>query len=814
MKHANAALCASLVRSVRFRPLLIGVSVVLLTIFALFQDGGRVIEADTNIGDVTNRSTVPATNTPPSFDSVFGLDGYGGPDSPDVLMWTTNLVMPTPRWGSSAGAISGIIYVAGGYNGAHVSTVNAYNRGSNTWANKTNRAFIQTNGAYGVIGGVLYTAGGTNNSVEISNLYAYDPVGDTWTAKAAVPGIARQNAGGAVAGGLFYMMGGLGLSTVRNLNYAYDPVANTWSAALAPMPTSRTALGVASVNGILYAIGGDTGGATATGIVEAYDPVSNTWSTKASMPTPRFDLDVAVVNGLIYAIAGGSNGSTQVATVESYDPVANAWSAQGVMPTARQAHITVTVNSVIYAIGGYNGAGSPLGTNESTAVTTTPTNTPTPTATATNTPTSTATQTFTPTATPTETFTPTATATETFTPTAAATETFTPTATATETFTPTATDTPTNTPTDTPTDTPTATATATDTPTNTPTDTPTDTPTATATDTPTNTPTDTPTATPLPAVITGTVTYGNAIPAATRFVSNVTVTGSGSPTVMAMTDAPGPTAGQYSLSGFGVGSYTVTVTKTGGQNGITSFDAAKIAQHVAGISPLTGNQLSVADVSGNGIVSSFDAANIAKYVVASPPYGITGNWRFSPVSRNYPSVTTTIAGEDYTALLFGEVSGNWTNTGARPIGSGQWQSTVEEGEPEGSIAVNVPQLVTPADTEIIIPVAVQGAADKGIISYEFDLRYDPSVMQPQADPADLAGTVSRGLSVVTNAIEPGLLRVVVYGAMPISNDGVLLNLRFMAVGKVGSVSPLSFERIMFNEGEPRVSTADGQVELF
>ena len=50
--------------------------------------------------------------------------------------------------------------------------------------------------------------------------------------------------------------------------------------------------------------------------------------------------------------------------------------------------------------------------------------------------------------------------------------------------------------------------------------------------------------------------------------------------------------------------------------------------------------------------------------------------------------------------------------------------------------------------------------------------------------------------------------------MPIDSDGVLLNLRFTAVGKAGSASPLTWERIMFNEGDPRVTVTDGQVELF
>ena len=349
-----------------------------------------------------------------------------------------------------------------------------------------------------------------------------------------------------------------------------------------------------------------------------------------------------------------------------------------------------------------------------------------------------------------------------------------------------------------------ATPTATSTPTFTPTSAPTFTPaqTATSTNTPSNTPTNTPTP---PPAITGTVTYGNAIGAPTpRFVSNVLITGAGSPTVMTTTDGIGPTEGQYSLSGFGVDSYTVTASKTTGVNNITSFDAAKIAQHVAGTTLLTGNQLLVADVSNNGSISSFDAAQIANYVVSGLPAGIMATWKFSPVNMTYLAINSNIPGQDYSALLMGEVSGNWTNTGARPEGVDGHQL---------STAVRAPLLVTSADNEVLIPISVQDAENKGIISCEFDLRYDPSVIQPQVSPVDVAGTVSRGLSVATNAEEAGLLKVVMYGAMPIDENGILLNLRFTAVGAPGSVSALTWERIIFNEGDPRVTTTDGQIEI-
>ncbi len=342
-----------------------------------------------------------------------------------------------------------------------------------------------------------------------------------------------------------------------------------------------------------------------------------------------------------------------------------------------------------------------------------------------------------------------------------------------------------------------------------PTDTPTGSPTNSPTNTSTNTPTATPTATPA-GTITGTITYGNAIPAATRFVSHVLMSGTGSVPVSVFTDGVGPTAGQYLLSGFGAGSYTVTPGKTGGVNGaIGSFDAARIAQHSAGPPnpQLTGNQLLVADVSGNGIISSFDAGQVAKFV-AGPPYaspgiGSTGTWKFTPASRSYPSVAPNITGEDYSALLMGDVTGNWANTGARPVGS----------ETALGIAVNAPNMMTIVDSAFIIPVSVQGAVNKGIISYEFDLRYDPWVIQPRAEPIDVAGTLSRGLSAVANAEEPGLLRVVIYGPKPISDDGVLLNLRFTAVGAPGSASPLTWERLLLNEGSPQAFTADGRIEI-
>lgn len=366
---------------------------------------------------------------------------------------------------------------------------------------------------------------------------------------------------------------------------------------------------------------------------------------------------------------------------------------------------------------------------------------------------------------------------------------------------------------------------ATLTPTNTPTPTSTATPSATSTltATATNTSTPTPSSTGTPS-IRGTVTYGNAA-APPKFVSNVSITGSGSPNVFATSAAPGGNAGQYTLTGFGSGAYTVSLSKTTGQNGVTSNDAARVAQHVAGVLAFnTDNQRVSADASANNTISSNDAALIAAFAAGlGTPIGIANQWRFyvspgptfpvgpSATFRTYSSVTGDLTGEDFVGLLIGDVTGNWTPSAAR---SADARQSTDERIFESEIRVEIPEASSDAEKEIILPLNVERIADKNVISYEFDLRYDPNVIQPLTEPIVVTGTVSRGLTVVTNELEPGLLRVIAYGPMPIQADGVLLNLRFATVGASGLMSPLSLERIMFNEGEPGAIVVDGRIQLF
>jgi hypothetical protein len=315
----------------------------------------------------------------------------------------------------------------------------------------------------------------------------------------------------------------------------------------------------------------------------------------------------------------------------------------------------------------------------------------------------------------------------------------------------------------------------------------------------------------VPPTVSGNVIYGNPHPSSIRPVADVDIMAAGDPSVVGRTGPDRtPSWGRYALTGFGESSYMMTPSKIGTHsNFINSFDAAKIAQHAAAVEFLDSNQRMAADVSGNGLINSYDAALVAGYAVNSAySHGLTGTWNFSPGNRSYEYIINDISEQDYTAFLMGEVSGNWNNQG----GGGGGTRPAGVTHVEGDTVISAPS-VSSARHMISVPVTIENARDKGIISYEFDLRYDPSVMLPAANPVSLARTVSRGFSVVYNSAEPGLLKVAVYGAVPVNADGELINLRFNKVGASGSVSPLIWERLMLNEGDPAAIPVDGQVEI-
>jgi hypothetical protein len=288
-------------------------------------------------------------------------------------------------------------------------------------------------------------------------------------------------------------------------------------------------------------------------------------------------------------------------------------------------------------------------------------------------------------------------------------------------------------------------------------------------------------------------------------LAGTTVSAAGVPSFAGIAD----TAGNYSLSGFGPGMYTVTPSRPNesfmAPNGIFSNDASLVAQHVVNLINLNAVQQRAADVSGLHSLSSFDAALIAQWVVGIPNMiNQTGHWKFTP-----PSTTPDVANDstqDYIGLLMGDVDGNWS---AMPMGP---LSSIDR-DPDKAVKASLPTVKAPAGSPFSIPLSLTDLRGREVNSFQFDIEYGPAVIRPANIAADLNGTLGEGLSVVSNSPTPGLLKVAVYGTAPVVGDGAYVNLHFVAVGKIGAATPLTINAFRLNNGTDRVFGSTGYVQV-
>ncbi len=250
--------------------------------------------------------------------------------------------------------------------------------------------------------------------------------------------------------------------------------------------------------------------------------------------------------------------------------------------------------------------------------------------------------------------------------------------------------------------------------------------------------------------------------------------------------------GVYHLPVASIGNYTATPSKaryTGGA--ISTFDSARIAQCVLGTRPMSDCPMAASDVNGNGEVSAYDAALIARHAVGmlSNPSSFAGEWNFSPASRSYSPLTSSQVGQNYTANLRGDVTGNWASGG---VGAAM-QEQVE-------VCLDA-QSASPGET-LSLPVRVRGAVGHNIVAHQFSVRYDPT--QLSFERVITESTLTAVWSLVLNEGEAGLLRVGGYSADALNSDGELLTLRFTALAVVSDEKAPSLDQFQFNEGQPAV----------
>jgi hypothetical protein len=173
----------------------------------------------------------------------------------------------------------------------------------------------------------------------------------------------------------------------------------------------------------------------------------------------------------------------------------------------------------------------------------------------------------------------------------------------------------------------------------------------------------------------------------------------------------------------------------------------------------------------------------------------------------YANVNTSQINQNYTGLLMGDVSGDWTASMMRAADPAvSWLSM-------DALLVSAPLMDASSGKQVTIPIRIDNLGGTSVSSYQFDIEYDPKVISPEQLAATLEGTMGSGLTVVSNSPVAGLLKVVVYGAIPVVGDGVYANVRFTVNASAGTSTPINITNIRINDGEKAITTAAGRITI-
>jgi len=254
--------------------------------------------------------------------------------------------------------------------------------------------------------------------------------------------------------------------------------------------------------------------------------------------------------------------------------------------------------------------------------------------------------------------------------------------------------------------------------------------------------------------------------------------------------------GLYTVSGAPVGAYTLTAGKSDGVAGITAFDASLVLRHAAGLNPLGGDAALAADVDKSGGVTAMDAFYILQAAVGLVELPFPGSgrvWDFTPRSRVYPSLTTDMTGQDFAAVLLGDVSGNWQSGGAGLPGTASHdRGGVGLASPQTPVVLAVKPVARSHSAGSRLWVLVH-AAEPTV--YSLDL----TVTLPSPGSvvsAVWAGPMAKTLAWASNTRQPGRVRLALAATVPIGGIGGLV-----AVDLAGTeAQPAGIEAAVVNEG--------------
>ncbi len=305
--------------------------------------------------------------------------------------WNTDTSFTTARYGLSAVAYNGYLYVLGGLNGSTFQSdiqyhaISASGAISGAWS--TSSYTISTARAYqgvAVNSGKLYVTGGcsagaltcttTQNDIQYGTFGASGELTGSLTTNGTSFSISRGMHGFVINNGYAYVIGGWNGSTYYG-DTQFAPInadgsLGNWSTGRA-LSSVRAGAGYATYGGTLYIAGGNNGGTYYSDTY--YSPLhiggsgaNGSWTTSGNtFTTGRTGHASVAYNNYIYVIGGIDSGGNRLTSVYyaalGADGTVGSWSSTTAIPTATEALSAVVSKGYVYIFGGKTGSSTMTG---------------------------------------------------------------------------------------------------------------------------------------------------------------------------------------------------------------------------------------------------------------------------------------------------------------------------------------------------------------------------------------------------------------------------------------------------------------------
>jgi N-acetylneuraminic acid mutarotase len=217
----------------------------------------------------------------------------------------------------------------------------------------------QHGGGTAALSGKIYIFGGFDEGVLTDRVLEYDPAADLWNAMSPIPYGPVQGAGAVAAGSKIVVFGGADeLGSPKSDAYSFDPTqlpGAQWT-QLNSMPDALSSAAVVFDDSVqsVFVIGGK-GFTLYLDSSLSLNVISGIWNEDPLLPLPtaRGGAAAAVIGGKIYLTGGVGNDGVPLADTIVYDPMNPGWEFFSVMPTARFGHGSAVINDTIYNVGGF-----------------------------------------------------------------------------------------------------------------------------------------------------------------------------------------------------------------------------------------------------------------------------------------------------------------------------------------------------------------------------------------------------------------------------------------------------------------------------